>query len=121
MRAENIELGSLGAGAAAELFQAELERVIANVIDPNTKAEAVRSITLKLSIKPDKKTRSMCSLAIDCSSRLAPSLPFESHLFVGMENGQPVSSEYNPAQGRLPGIDEEPPKEMKLHAIGGKK
>lgn len=119
--ASNVELGTLGFGAAAELFQAELERVIVNILDPNTRADAQRSITLRVKIKPDKKSRAMCALAIECSSTLADAQPFESHLFVGVENGQAVSSEYNPQQTVLPGLETEPSrKETKVHSLGGK-
>ena len=37
MRSEKVTLDNLGFGAAAEMFQAELEKVIFNIADPNTK------------------------------------------------------------------------------------
>lgn len=100
-RHERVNLETLGHGAATELFEAELNAVIANILDPNTKADAVRTITLKLKVKPDKKARTMCSAEISCESKLAASMPFETTMFVGMEHGEAVATEYNPSQGRL--------------------
>lgn len=104
---EQVTLENLGHGAAMEMFQAELEHVIANIADPNTRPDAPRSITLKLKLKP-AKDRSMCDAEITCESKLAPVLPFESVLYVGMENGEARATEYNPNQMNLPfaGVEE---------------
>lgn len=58
---QNVKLENLGCGAAAEMFQKELENVIANICDPNTKPDAVRTVTLKVKIKPGKD-RSLCQV-----------------------------------------------------------
>jgi hypothetical protein len=42
-----VSLETLGQGAAIELFSEELRKVLENVLDPNTKATATRSVTLK--------------------------------------------------------------------------
>lgn len=118
---DRVTLENLGKGAALELFESELSNVIANILDPNTKADTVRTITLKVKIKPDKKSRSMCALEVGCESKLAATMPFESTIFVGVEHGEMVASEYNPDQQRLPGIDE-PKAEAKIAklAVAGK-
>lgn len=108
MKDTRVRLENLGHGAAAELFEAELVNVIANIIDPNTKADTARQITLKMKIKPSND-RSACSVEISCESKLAASMPFETTMFVGMEHGEAVATEYNPNQGRLfeePAIEE---------------
>lgn len=102
MRQERVNLENLGNGAAAELFENELSNVIANILNPNTKPDVLRSITLKLKIKPDKNARTMCTTEISCESKLAPSQPHETTMFVGMEHGEAVATEYNPDQQRLP-------------------
>lgn len=98
---EYVNLQNLGHGAAAELFQTELQNLIFNIMDVNTKPEAVRSVTLKLKVKPSKE-RTMCAVEISCESKLAPVMPFESTLFVGIERGEAVATEYNPNQQRIP-------------------
>jgi hypothetical protein len=97
---EYVTLENLGHGAAAEMFQAELARVVENVSDPNTKPEAVRSVTLKLKIKPNKD-RTFCAVEISCDGKLASLQPFETQMYVGMDKGKGVATEYNPAQGNL--------------------
>lgn len=95
-----VSLDNLGHGAAAEMFEAELARVIANISDPNTKPDEARSLTLKLKIKPSKD-RTLCAVSISCEGKLAAVQPFETQMFIGMDKGKGVASEYNPAQGNL--------------------
>jgi len=97
---EYVSLENLGNGAAAEMFAAELERVIANITDPNTKPDAARGITMKMKVKPNKE-RNYCGVEISCDSKLAPARPFETMFLVGMEKGRAVASEYAPKQGEL--------------------
>lgn len=49
-----MTLANLGGGAAVERFQEELQKVITNILDPNTEAQAKRSVVLKVTIKPEK-------------------------------------------------------------------
>lgn len=95
-----VSLENLGSGAAAEMFAAELERVIENISDPNTKPDLVRNVTLTLKVKPNKE-RSFCATEIECKCKLAPALPYESQMFIGMEKGKARATEYNPQQGKL--------------------
>ena len=125
MRKEQVSLETLGFGAAAEMFQAELEKVVFNIADPNTKPELKRNITLKLVVKPTKD-RSMCAVEIHCDSKLAPVLPFESTMFVGVEHGVAVASEYNPQQQQLfskpePAVEQQQKGKMLSMASGGSK
>lgn len=98
---KRISLDQLGQGAALELFEAELAKVIANIDDPNTSRTAKRQVTLKVVFTPDKKVLDMCVVEIHCESKIAPATPFETTMFVGIENGEAVASEYSPHQGSL--------------------
>lgn len=97
---EQVTLENLGHGAAAELFQNELGVVIRNIMDPNTKPDAVRTITLKMKIKPSEK-RTMCAVDISCESKVAPTRPHETTMYVGLDRGAAVATEYDPEQMRL--------------------
>lgn len=130
-RTEKVTLDNLGFGAAAEMFQAELEKVIFNIADPNTKPDVKRGITLKLSVKPSKD-RSMCAVEIHCDSKLAAVQPFETTMFVGIEHGVAVASEYMSPQQQLPfgnslptpstsQVEQAAPQETKLVAMAGGK
>ena len=59
---ETLTLANLGDGAALEKFNAELEKVFADIMDPNTEATEPRSITMKIIFKPDeeRETRAHC-------------------------------------------------------------
>lgn len=98
---EMVTLDNLGGGAASEMFHDSLEKVIENVVNPNTKPDAVRSITLKMKVKPDKKQRTLCVVELSCEEKLAAVMPFETAMFVGMENGVAAATEYAPQQATL--------------------
>ena len=51
---ETLTLENLGNGAAVELFDEALEKVLKNIMDPNTDPKAERSITMKVTFKPDE-------------------------------------------------------------------
>lgn len=115
---EPITLETLGGGAAAEKFEIELQRVLDNIVDPNTKAEAPREVTLKVKITPDEK-RSMASITITTSSKLAQDAEFASVCALGSVNGKGVAREFKqnmPLFGaeegdNVVGIDQHPRKE----------
>ncbi|ANY70434.1 hypothetical protein BBD42_31005 [Paenibacillus sp. BIHB 4019] len=54
----NININTLAGGAVAEQIKNELQRIADNVLDPNTSAVANRTLTIKLTIKPDKDRQS---------------------------------------------------------------
>ena len=97
---ETISLARLGHGAAQEKFETEFHRVLENILDPNTKATQIREISLKVKIKPNDG-RDLCSVSIECVSKLAAEKPFETQFFVGNNMGQLVATEYDPQQMRL--------------------
>lgn len=79
-----MDLSQLGYGAVGERFENDLQKVLKNVDDPNTKADAVRSITLTVSIKPGKNRQS-ASITVGSSVRLAPPMPIETEMLIGKE------------------------------------
>ena len=117
MKTETVTLENLGHGAASEMFGAELEKVVANIMDPNTQANAIRAITLKLKFRPDMN-RKTCMVEISCDSKLATAVPFGSTLFVGMEQGKAVVTEYAPEQRQM--FPEVEPTKVKLELINPK-
>lgn len=67
----HIDINNLAGGAMAERINRELQKVAENVLDPNTKAEAVRTVTVSIKIKPNE-ARQIGSSDIDVKSSLAP-------------------------------------------------
>ena len=95
-----IQLPTLANGAANELFEDELSKVLENILDVNTEAEATRSITLKLTVKP-ALDRDSAALKFEASSKLAPTLGVGTAMFIGKQDGRFIAVEHNPKQLQL--------------------
>lgn len=67
----DININDLSGGALAEKVNIELRKLAANVLDPNTEAKATRSVTVKITIKPNEK-RQVGESDISVTSSLAP-------------------------------------------------
>lgn len=105
MEEQHVSLDNLGHGAAVELFDVELQRVLENIQDENTKPTAVRTVTLTLKIKPEED-RSFAKVEMNATSKLAAVKPFPSMFYFGRKtDGEVVATEHNPKQA---GLFEEP-------------
>jgi len=107
-----LKLETLQNGAVLEAFEVELQNVLDNIQDPNTKPDGVREVSVKLKFKPSKD-RNYTSLTYSVTSKLQPSEPGEVPIFVDRDRKNKratavelVSPDENPDQERLPGIDE---------------
>ena len=95
---EKVTLETLQGGAVVDLFNAEYEKMLSNISDENTSPTAVRSITIKIDVKPSK-TRREAAVAISASSRLAPMKPAETAVFFDIDDdGRLAAYEDNPEQ-----------------------
>ena len=104
-----VKLDTMRGGAALERFNVELDRVIANVLDPNTDPKAKRSVTLKVSIKPTED-REQGVVSIDCQSKLAGMKPVAGQFFFGLDkHGKAVAVEHNPRQSGMFAEDDAEP------------
>jgi len=81
-----VTLDSLNMGAARELFEAAWDRLLDNISDDNTKAEAVRSIAITVKVKPNKN-RENASTTVSVTEKLAPLNPHE-HFVVLSTDGK---------------------------------
>jgi hypothetical protein len=97
---DKVDLHSLNNGAVADLFEEELRRVLENIADPNTKAEAAREITIKVKIKPNAE-RTSASTEVKSSSKLAPIKPHEHFMVFGNEGGRITAYTADPRQQEL--------------------
>lgn len=93
---EPLSLSELGRGAAVERFDDSFQRVLDNIIDPNTDLSA-RTITLKVTLKPNDN-RDQCEVKISCGEKLAGSKPVGTILFVGRGKDGAVAMEHDPKQ-----------------------
>lgn len=97
---ELITLENLGRGAAIEYFDRELRAVLKDIADPNTKATAIREITIKIQIQPNEN-RSFGKVVVIPSRKLAPSMGFATEIVFGREEGRLVARELDDGQGAL--------------------
>lgn len=93
-------LDNLNGGAAIEMFEAEMQRVLANIADFNTEPRAKREIVLTVKITPSDDRR-MGSVEITAASKLAPQRGVESAIFFGKIQGQLAAVQQDPEQGAL--------------------
>lgn len=92
-----LTLENLGHGAAAEKFAEALSKVIENICDPNTDHKTKRTISLDVHFLPSEQ-RNTAKVLIDVKSKLAAPRPWETQVYVGIEEGGYVATEFNPKQ-----------------------
>lgn len=97
-----VTLSNLANGAADQLFHAELQRCLENIQDPNTKAEAPRVITLKITLLPDEK-RQFMDVEIQSACKMAAIKPTETRVHIARVRGQNLAKEQRAPQMGLPG------------------
>lgn len=67
----DLQVSELAEGAIQEKLDGELQKIFANIHDPNTSASAKRTVTIKLEFKPDEN-RQVVSVTSDFNTKLAP-------------------------------------------------
>lgn len=89
----DIDINALAGGALLERLNIELQRLAENISDPNTKPDAIRSVTIEIKVKPDE-TRSIAVSEIHVKSKLAPSRGIPTKFIVDRDNtGKAVIAE----------------------------
>lgn len=95
-----VSLANLGRGAAIEQFDEEFGRIVENILDPNTLSTAERSITLKVTLKPNEN-RDFCLVGVACNSKLSPVKSFQTQVFIGRNAQGIMATEHNPQQLKM--------------------
>ena len=81
---------SMARGAFEERVDYEMDKVIQNIIAPNTKATAKRKITLTIELTPDDERRTI-GVSVTAKSTLAATNPVATALYVTSDgNGELV-------------------------------
>lgn len=97
---KSVTLDTIGGGALAEMFAAELNRVIANIDDPNTDTKTKRQITIAVSFSPNRD-RDKVKVDLKVGSKLAGIQTVETDIYVGRHLGKLVAVESDTRQGKL--------------------
>ena len=107
----NANLLEVARGAIGERLDYELGKVVDNISDLNTKADAVRKITLTLSLKPDSERQNI-KMSTQVKSTLVPN-NIESALYLTESDEGKALVEMLPqvpGQMALDGSEQEEPK-----------
>lgn len=81
-----IRLDTIAGGAAMDRFDEELSKVLGNIADPNTNPEKIRSITIKITMRPNK-VRDAGEVVVSSEAKLAPVKPADATVFFGKVGG----------------------------------
>ena len=72
MHNERLTLATICGGAVQEKVDRALEKVAKNILDPNTDPGKKRTITLKITMKPDENDNEDVEVSADVTYTLAP-------------------------------------------------
>ncbi|MGI6689869.1 MAG: hypothetical protein ACOX63_03305 [Christensenellales bacterium] len=112
-------LSELMDGGVEERFNQELEKVWANVYDPNTDAKKPREVTLRVKIVPNER-RDSCDFRVSVTAKLAPHVEMTQTVMLDLRSdGTIVATERTeqiPGQISIEGKVTELPRVMKFNA-----
>lgn len=84
MKNIDINILKLAQGSVQEKLDREFEKVFENIQDPNVKATAKRTITLKIDLVPDD-VRQVVKTNVTATSKLAPTDPVTTTILTGKD------------------------------------
>lgn len=111
MEIRKVNLSTINNGAAMDLFQEELGKVLRNINDISVKPDAVREISMKFKIIPSKD-RLTASVTIQATSKLQSVQAHQSSMFLSQKQQGIEAYVTNPEQFDL-GLSEEKPVSQK--------
>lgn len=87
MEHQELNLDTIGGGAAKELFDEALSSVLENISDINTDHKVPREITLRFRITADEERRAG-SVVISCNKKLAGFSGRKIDIYFGRQHGR---------------------------------
>ena len=90
MTEEKLSLTNIEGGAAVEMFDLALQRILENIHDINTTVDA-REITLKVKITPVGDDRSIIAYGILCNTKQSGQPPIKGMADLKVEQGRLVA------------------------------
>lgn len=97
---QEVTLGGLAGGGAAELWDAELKKCIENILDVNTDPKAKRELSLKLTMLPNED-RNNAAVAVEVTSKLPGLKPTSTVIYFAKKGGKVIVVESDPKQMSL--------------------
>lgn len=87
MELQKLTLDNVANGAANEIFEKEVDDLLKNIADPNTKTTQARKITLEFTFKPAPGMEYMV-VEVASKSKFAPIQPVESSCHLIQRDGR---------------------------------
>lgn len=85
MHNERLTLATICGGAVQEKVDRALEKVATNILDPNTDPGKKRTITLKITMKPNENDYEDVAVSAEVSYTLAPDIGVQTQFFVNKD------------------------------------
>lgn len=99
---QKLKLQELAGGALQELFENDLEKVIANLYDKNTSAKKKRRLVMELKMVPTDETREIITVEIDTKTTLAPVEGVTTKIMLDRQGNKLVAAEFgNQMKGQM--------------------
>lgn len=98
---ETLSLTNMKDGAVIEAVDVEIQRVLDNIVDPNSEPDAKRTVTLTITFKPNRE-RSQVGIVAQARSSLAPDISIAAMALIGVEGGHGVANEVVGRQMEIP-------------------
>jgi hypothetical protein len=102
---DGVTLETLNSGAVTDLFEDAWQKLLGNIQDPNTRPDAVRKVKIEIAVKPAKDRRN-ASTSVSVTQTLAPVMPHEASIVIGIEDGTVRAFTFDPKQQAL-GLEDE--------------
>ena len=97
---DKLNIANFAKGALVEQADDEIQKVLDNILDPNTDSKKARKVQITLTFKPIN--REAASVSVETKSSIAPFNPVTSQIFIGRDNeGKVAAAEY--VKGTIPG------------------
>ena len=90
-----LNAATLASGGMVERLNEELQKAVVNCLDVNTEATRLRTVTLKIKIKPDK-SRCFGEVSVETSSTLCPAAPLATSISMSTNLKTGVDINSNP-------------------------
>ena len=102
-----VNLDTINKGAAKELFQEALGKVIANINDLNVPATAQRKITLEVTFEPNEDRQTVLTY-VEVKTKLAPIKEHQDTMILAFQGNKQKALVHNVHQGSLFDKSEKP-------------
>ena len=103
MAREKMTLATMCDGAVQERIERALEKVSENILDPNTDPDKKRSITVTLTMKPNKDDREDITVEATVGMKLAPDTGLKTQFFINKDLGSGTINLTEHTKGQIKG------------------